>query len=247
MGLPSKESNLWVRNVKIEWLIPTSLSLLFLLISLLRDSTKTATVDRNHHMRVGCGPNAPKDRFHRCSQIFLFWLGVVILFTECLVCAWQGCRCWGTSSEWQEHSPSSVELVFHHCGRFEKYKDVPGLEEIPDSRRLVRIGSCALSLCSIREGVCCWPEHWKPVCLVVWKVHQTSSPSLRAFTPESPVAHPSWQWQAVIQWLVNSRSIYLHKMMKEPFALCPIAGLLILVCYQCLCRSLLLWKMVELG
>ena len=91
------------------------------------------------------------------------WVWVVIVFPECLVCAWQGCRCQGCSSKSPRPSSSFMELVLHQWGHLEKYKDVPGWEEILASRSPMRIGSCVLSLCSIRERVRRWPEHWKPV------------------------------------------------------------------------------------
>ena len=93
----------------------------------------------------------------------ILWVWVVIMLLECLVCAWQGCWCQGCSSKWPRHSSSFMELVLHQLGHFEKYKDIPGGEEILASRSPIRIASCGLFLCSVRERVHHWPEHWKPV------------------------------------------------------------------------------------
>lgn len=88
---------------------------------------------------------------------------VVIVFPERLVCALQGCRCQGCCSKWPRPSSSFTELVLRQWGHFEKYKDVLGREEILAFRSPIRIGSCVLSFCSVRERVHRWPEHWKPV------------------------------------------------------------------------------------
>ena len=128
----------------------------------------------------------------------MLWVWGVIMFLECLVCAWQGCWCQGCSSKWPRHSSSFMEFVLHQWGHFEKYKDVPGREEILASRSPIRIASCGLFLCSAGEngaslgqstgnlsGHCC----------------SENSSSLRSLIGEfySRIFSATWQWQTVIK------------------------------------------------
>ena len=62
MDLPRKESDLWVRNLKIEWLMPTSFSSFCLFLSFPSQKTElgaATAMDRNNYVKVGYGQNAP--------------------------------------------------------------------------------------------------------------------------------------------------------------------------------------------
>lgn len=137
MDLPLQEFNLWVRNLKIEWLIPASVFLSFVssLMPLLRDGAglprlwtgipKWGCAVARELLSRGCCSGSG------CS-LSVCWRQVITVFNGRLVCACQGFRCWWHSTEWHRHHPSLLELVLYPVGVLRNGKMCPeGTEAWP--------------------------------------------------------------------------------------------------------------------
>lgn len=130
--LPLEKSNLWVRNLKLEWLIPTFSFCFFISFPSLRGRTRCAKlwigmmtwrIVLHWTMKVHGCPQLEVALMTVISWPSAGWRGIILF--KCLVYAWQGFR----------HVQSGfMELVLNHCGYSEKSKDVLSQEGILASR-----------------------------------------------------------------------------------------------------------------